>query len=55
MKKTYQQPTLVVMNMTQNLPIATSLNIDHTATNGVQGDVKGDWGDIWDEEPAADK
>lgn len=55
MKKTYQQPTLVVMNMTQNLPIATSLNIDHTSQNNIQGDVKGEWGDIWDEELDADE
>ena len=53
MKKTYQQPTLLVMTMAESLPIAASLKIDNTARDGITGDVKGDWADIWDA-PATD-
>ena len=54
MKKTYQAPALIVMNVQNSLPIATSLTINNDSQNNVQGDVKGDWGDIWDE-PAIDE
>lgn len=53
MKKIYQQPTIMVMKVAESLPIAASLSINNVATNGVQGDVKADWSDIWDE-PDAD-
>lgn len=51
MKKTYQQPTLVVTLMEQSLPIATSLEVVNTAQDGISGDVNsaGDWDNIWDE------
>lgn len=53
MKKIYQQPTIMVVKVAESLPIAASLSINNEATNGVQGDVKADWSDIWDE-PDAD-
>jgi hypothetical protein len=51
MKKTYQQPTLEVTIMEENLPVAASLVVDSSVHNDVEGDVKGadDWGDIWDD------
>lgn len=53
MKKIYQQPTIMAVKVAESLPIAASLSINNEATNGVQGDVKADWSDIWDE-PDAD-
>lgn len=53
MKKIYQQPTIMVVKVAESLPIAASLSINNEATNGVQGDVKAEWSDIWDE-PDAD-
>ena len=51
MKKTYQQPTLEVTIMEENLPVATSLVVNNNAQNDIEGDVKSadDWGDIWDD------
>ena len=50
MKKIYQQPTITVVKIDANLPIANSLKINNEAQNGIVGDVKGnEWGDIWDE------
>ena len=49
MKRIYQKPTLVVVTMNGSLPIATSISINNVSQNGVQGDVKGDWSDIWDD------
>ncbi len=43
----------MVVKVAESLPIAASLSINNEATNGVQGDVKADWSDIWDE-PDAD-
>lgn len=53
MKKIYQQPAITVVSVAENLPIAASIRIDNTPQNGMQGDVKADWSDIWDE-PDAD-
>ena len=33
--------------------IAKSLEIENSAKNGIQGDVKGDWGDIWSDSDAS--
>lgn len=49
MKKIYQQPTIMVVKVAESLPIAASLSINNVATNGVQGDVKAEWSDIWDD------
>lgn len=49
MKKIYQQPTIMVVKVAESLPIAASLSINNEATNGVQGDVKAEWSDIWDD------
>lgn len=49
MKKIYQQPAITVVSVAENLPIAASLSINNVATNGVQGDVKAEWSDIWDD------
>ena len=53
MKKIYQQPTITIVSVEESLPIATSITIINTPQNEIQGDVKADWSDIWDE-PDAD-
>lgn len=37
------------MTVAESLPIAASLKIDNTSHDNIQGDVKADWSDIWDE------
>lgn len=49
MKKIYQQPAITVVSVAENLPIAASIRIDNTPQNGMQGDVKAEWSDIWDD------
>lgn len=53
MKKIYLIPTTTVLTTENSLPIATSLiaggNATESLDQGAEGDVKGDWADIWDE------
>jgi hypothetical protein len=44
-KKTYIAPALSVIAVEQVLPIATSMGVNNTPMNDVEGDVKGenDW------------
>ncbi len=49
MKKIYQQPSITVVSVAENLPIAASIRIDNKPQNGIQGDVKAEWSDIWDD------
>ena len=49
MKKIYQQPSITVVSVAENLPIAASIRIVNTPQNGKQGDVKAEWSDIWDD------
>lgn len=49
MKKIYQQPSITVVSVAENLPIAASIRIDNKPQNEIQGDVKADWSDIWDD------
>lgn len=54
MKKIYQQPETMTMEVDNNLPIAASPTVTIDSSSSVdanQVDVKnaGDWGDIWDE------
>ncbi len=49
MKKIYQQPAITVVSVAESLPIAASIRIDNTPQNGIQGDVKAEWSDIWDD------
>ncbi len=53
MKKIYFRPTTTVLTTEHHLPIATSIitggNASGNLTQDDEGDVKGDWGDIWDE------
>ena len=50
MKKTYQQPTLVVMTIEERLPIAASIVIVNNPQDNIVGDVKvNEWADIWDD------
>ena len=49
MKKIYQQPSITVVSVAENLPFAASITIINKPQNEIQGDVKADWSDIWDD------
>ena len=49
MKKIYQQPTITIVSVEESLPIAASITIINTPQNEIQGDVKAEWSDIWDD------
>jgi len=50
MKKIYQQPTIMVVKVAESLPIATSsITIINTPKPNMEGDVKAEWSDIWDD------
>ena len=49
MKKIYQQPSITVVSVAENLPFAASITIINKPQNEIQGDVKADWSEIWDD------
>lgn len=55
MKKPYITPRVAFFAVNLETLIAASLRVDNEAQNGISGDAKGDWGNIWDGDVSSDE